>query len=60
MMADINRGRSFIARSGGGVTIHGGIHVKTAATDADGIARDMHGAVRRRMAVAQADPIVNP
>lgn len=60
LMADINRGRSFIARSGGGVTIHGGIHVKTAATDADGIARDMHGAVRRRMAVAQADPIVNP
>lgn len=59
LMADINRGRSFIARSGGGVTI-GSITVHTQAKDANGIARDMHGAVRRRMAVAQADPIVNP
>lgn len=61
-MRDMREARRFVgAHSRGGVvTIHGGIHVKTAATDADGIARDMHGAVRRRMAVAQADPIVNP
>ncbi|KUR71173.1 hypothetical protein AQZ52_10910 [Novosphingobium fuchskuhlense] len=59
---DLREASRFIgAHSRNGViTIHGGIHIKTAATDANGIARDMNSAVRRRMAVAQADPIVNP
>lgn len=45
---------------GGAVHIHGGIHIKTPATDARGIARDIHGAMNKRMAVAQADRVVNP
>lgn len=61
-MRDMREAGRFVgAHSRNGViTIHGGIHVHTKADKADGIARDMHGAVRRRMAVAQADPIVNP
>ena len=43
----------------GTITIHGGIHIKTASTDARGIARDIHGALNRRMAVAQTDRVVN-
>ena len=54
--------RSFASHSvprAGNVTI-GAITVHTQAKDAHDIARDMNSAVRRRMAVAQADPIVNP
>jgi len=46
--------------NGGTITVHGGIHIKTAATDAKGIARDIHHALKRRHAVAQADRGVNP
>lgn len=61
-LRDLREARRFIgghSRSGA-ITIHGGIHIKTAATDANGIARDIHGAMKRRLAVAQSDPIVNP
>ena len=47
-------------RANGTITIHGGIHIKTAATDAKAIARDIHHALKRRHAVAQADRGVNP
>lgn len=47
------------APRGGNVTI-GAITVHTKATDARGIARDIHGALNRRMAVAQTDRVVNP
>lgn len=61
-MRDMREAGRFVGShmKNGVITIHGGIHIKTAATDANGIARDMNSAVRRRMAVAQADPIVNP
>jgi len=59
-MMDLHR--SFARHSaprGGNVTI-GAITVHTQAKDANGIARDMSGAVRRRLAVAQLDMAVNP
>jgi hypothetical protein len=53
-----NIGR-YSGRGGGNVTV-GTINVHTKATDARGIARDIHGAMNKRMAVAQADRVVNP
>lgn len=44
--------------SGGGVHIQH-LTVNTKATDANGIARDIHGALKRRHAVSQADRGVN-
>lgn len=37
----------------------GKVELKTAATDADGIARDFSGAVRRKMLAAQAETGMN-
>ena len=46
---------------GNSLVIHGGIHLKTQATDAPGIARDIHGELRKRQhVVAQADSGVRP
>lgn len=52
---------SFGARgSGQKVVIYGGIHIKSNATDAKGIARDIHGALNRRAGMVSADRVVNP
>jgi soluble lytic murein transglycosylase-like protein len=46
-----------INRAGGSTTVNvGPVTVQTAATDANGIAKDMTGAVRRKMLAAQAEP----
>lgn len=61
-LGDLRRSAAFIRdhRSNGSIVIHGGIHIKTAATDAKGIAHDIHNQLRRRQAVARSDRGVNP
>ncbi len=48
------------SRASGSTTVNvGPVTVNSAATDAEGVARDMNGAVRRKMNVAQAEPGMN-
>lgn len=57
----INMHRSFARHSAPRTNVSiGPITIHTKATDARGIARDLGDNLRRRMAVAQSDPIVNP
>lgn len=51
---DIQRGRQYLGGQGGGNTTIGTIHVHTKATDANGIARELPGAIKRRGIVSQA------
>ena len=58
LVKDINRGRGFLNRTGGGggaQTTIGTIIVNTKATDAAGIARDLPRAIQRRSMTAQAN-----
>lgn len=56
---DLRRGSRYLAANGAGgggaVTINGGVTVNTRATDADGIARDLVPAIRRRSTTTQAN-----
>lgn len=53
-------GRYIANHRSSAVTINGGVHVSTNATNGHQIARDVHAGLRRRMQVAQADPVVRP
>jgi hypothetical protein len=60
LISDVNRGHRYLASArGGGVNI-GSMTIVTQAKDANGIARDIHGALKRRVAVAQNDRVVRP
>ncbi|NML93807.1 phage tail tip lysozyme [Novosphingobium olei] len=59
LIADMDRGRKYLARAGAGVNI-GQITVHTQARDANGIAGSINGAMQRRISVAKADPMVRP
>jgi hypothetical protein len=56
---DLRRGSRYLAGVGAGgtgsITINGGVTVNTPATDADGIARDLIPAIRRRATTTQAN-----
>lgn len=52
---DIMRGRGYLSRSQGTTINTGPITINTQATDARGVARDLHGELRKRALVAQAD-----
>lgn len=58
---DLRRGASYLASRGAGgggggpITINGGVTVNTAATDADGIAKAIVPAIRRRATTTQAN-----
>lgn len=55
-LADIRRGRAYLNRGAATTRITTGpITINTQATDARGIARDLHGELRKRSVVAQAD-----
>jgi hypothetical protein len=51
-------GRYISGHRSSAVTINGGVHVTTPSHNGHQIARDIHAGLRRRMQVAQADPVV--
>lgn len=59
LVADMDRGRQYLARAGGGVNI-GTINVQTQARDANGIAGAIGGAMQRRISVANVASTVRP
>lgn len=62
LVGDVRRGRAFLAKHGGrgGPVNVGPITIQTRATDAQGIARSLGGALKQRGIIAQADAGIAP